>query len=393
MMRALQLSLFLLVALVVLGGIHGYLWLRLVRDPAWPAPWHRLAHGALLVLGLSLPLGLVLGRFLPFGVAQVAAFVPYVWMGTMLLLCALLVGADALRLGGWSMQRVLGGVMGPDTRLLIARVLALVVLLGASGLTVAAIHAALCQRVVRHVEVRLDRLPATLDGFTIVQLSDLHVGLTLGRDWLARVVEQVNGLRPDLIAITGDLADGSLERLHAEVAPIAGLTAPHGVFFVTGNHEVYAGSVWEAALEKMGIRVLRNEHVRITRDGAGFVLAGIEDNGAHGPDRVGSGQAIRRALEGSDGQDERVLLAHQPRAVEEAAAQDVGLVLSGHTHGGQLWPWTWLVPLQQPYVAGLHRHGPRTQIYVSPGTGFWGPPLRLGSSNEITVIRLRAGGR
>jgi hypothetical protein len=196
----------------------------------------------------------------------------------------------------------------------------------------------------------------------------------------------VNALTPDVVAITGDLVDGSVEALREHVAPLAKLKAAHGVFFVTGNHEYYSGvDEWLDELRRLGIRVLRNESVTLSRGAAAVELAGIDDHASgrfpgHGPD-------LRRALKDRDPRRPVVLLAHQPVAVHEAAAFDVDLQLSGHTHGGQLWPWGYLVRLQQKYLNGLYRIG-NTLLYVSCGTGYWGPPMRLGAPAEITELTL-----
>ncbi|MBM4318450.1 MAG: metallophosphoesterase, partial [Deltaproteobacteria bacterium] len=356
MARTLQFGLFLLVTLTIVGSIHGYFWLRLVRDPAWPAPWRQ--GGGLLLLGLALcmPLAAVVGRLLPFAITRWVVLLPFVWMGTMLLLLVFVAGADLLRLAAWGVQLARGSELTDSVRLLSSRWLAATALLGAVALTLVGIRSALQEPVVRHVEVQLERLPRALDGFTIVQLSDLHLGLTLGGEWLGRTVELSNGLHPDLVAITGDLVDGSVVRLRQEVAALARLRARHGVFFVTGNHEIYSGlEDWLMELQRLGLRVLRNERVRIGTAEAGFALAGIDDGSTRGQP-PGHGADLTRALAGRDPQQEVVLLAHQPKAVVEAARQGVGLVLAGHTHGGQLWPWNHFVPLQQPYVAGLHRH-------------------------------------
>jgi predicted MPP superfamily phosphohydrolase len=266
---------------------------------------------------------------------------------------------------------------------------------GAIGVTVltltgVGITRALGRVVVRRVPVELPRLPMALSGLRIAQITDLHIGLTLGRDWLEEVVDQVQALEPDLIAVTGDLVDGSLERLREEVEPLTRLSAPLGVFFVTGNHEYYSGvREWLPEIERMGMRVLRNERVPIERGGAGFDLAGVDDYSAgriepdHGPD-------LDKALAGRDPSREVVLLSHQPKIADEAAASGVGLVLSGHTHGGQIFPFNHLARLQQPYVYGLHKHLDRTWIYVSEGTGFWGPPVRVGTRCEITEVVLRS---
>jgi len=235
--------------------------------------------------------------------------------------------------------------------------------------------------------VRLSRLPSQLSGFRIAQLSDVHIGDILGQRFLRGVVEQTNRTKPDLVAITGDLVDGSVAELGPAVAELAKLKARHGVYFVTGNHEYFVDTVaWLDELRRLGVRVLRNERVPIG-DGAGFDLAGIDDYHAtrwvpdHGAD-------LARAVAGRDPSRELVLLAHQPIAIKQAKRHGVGLVLSGHTHAGQIWPWGYAVRLQQPYVAGLVREE-ATQLYVSPGTGYWGPPMRLGSTAEITKVVLR----
>ena len=227
-----------------------------------------------------------------------------------------------------------------------------------------------------------------MHGTSIVQISDVHIGPTLGKEFLATVVAQVNGLSPDIIAITGDLVDGSVAQLRDHVAPLAELRATYGVFFVTGNHEYYSGAQeWIEELARLGIRVLRNEHVAVGPEGHTIDLAGVDDWTSAGHE-VGHGHDLPGALAGRDQSREVVLLAHQPRSATEAAAHGVGLQLSGHTHGGQIMPWNFLVRLQQPFVAGLYRLKD-TWVYVSRGTGYWGPPMRVGSPPEITRIELQ----
>jgi hypothetical protein len=236
------------------------------------------------------------------------------------------------------------------------------------------------------VRVAIDRLTKAKSGYRIVQISDVHVGPTIGRDFIEGIVARINALKPDLVAITGDLVDGSVHELAEHVAPLAKLQAKDGVFFVTGNHEYYSGAeAWIAHLGKLGVRVLRNEHVRIGGD-EGFDLAGIDDASAHGMVN-GHGADLHKALAGRDASRACVLLAHQPRGIELADTLGVDLQLSGHTHGGQMIPWNFLVRLQQPFVAGLHKLA-RAQIYVSRGTGYWGPPMRVGAPSEITEIEL-----
>jgi uncharacterized protein len=181
--------------------------------------------------------------------------------------------------------------------------------------------------------------------------------------------------------------DGSVSELREHIAPLAKLRARYGVYFVTGNHEYYSGAdAWCAELERIGIRVLRNERVTIGENGASFDLAGIDDHSAFGGDH---GADLPRAVRGRDPTRELVLLAHQPRAIFDAVRHGVGLQLSGHTHGGQIWPWNYFVRLQQPVVSGLRRFG-ETWLFVSNGTGYWGPPMRLLAPAEITQIRLLA---
>lgn len=245
----------------------------------------------------------------------------------------------------------------------------------------------------RHVGIALDDLPGAFDGFAIVQISDLHVGPTIRRKFVERVVAAANAARPDLVVITGDVVDGSVDALREHTAPLAGLQARHGVLLVTGNHEYYAGApAWIAEFRRLGIDVLLNEH-RVLRHGdAALVVAGVTDFAAHHFDPAQRSDPVR-ALEGAPAQARpRILLAHQPRSAPAAAAAGFDLQLSGHTHGGQFLPWGWLVPLQQPFVAGLHRQG-RMQVYVSRGTGYWGPPKRLGAPSEITRISLGRSGR
>jgi predicted MPP superfamily phosphohydrolase len=240
------------------------------------------------------------------------------------------------------------------------------------------------------VPITLAKLPRALDGFTIVQLTDLHAGGTIGRQFVAELVERTNALGADLIVLTGDFVDGSVDELRDAVAPLGELRAPHGVYFVTGNHEYYAGAdAWIAHFRSLGIHVLRNERVEIARAGAAFDLAGIDDHGARRHAR-GHGPDLARALAGRDPQRAVVLLAHQPRQVRAAAKHDVDLQLSGHTHGGQVWPWHYLVSLQQGgLLAGRYLEG-ATQLYISRGPSYWGPPVRVGAPPEITRVILRA---
>jgi uncharacterized protein len=243
---------------------------------------------------------------------------------------------------------------------------------------------------VREVEVPIDGLPAALRGFTIAQISDLHVGPTVKAPYVRAVVERVNALQADAVAITGDLVDGRLQDLAPDVASLAGLRSRHGSFFVTGNHEYYSGAAeWIAHLRQLGLTVLIDEHVVIEHGGAKCVLAGVADYGARHFDASHRSDP-RAAIEGAPRDAALcVLLAHQPRSAPAAADAGFHVQLSGHTHGGQFWPWNLLVKLQQPFVAGLHRLR-SMWVYTSRGTGYWGPPLRLGAPSEITRLRFVA---
>ena len=376
---------FLGIALSLIGGLHYYFWARLVRDTALPAPWRQLSTGLLVALGLSIPATMILWRS-HHPVRNVLAWPAFVWMGMMLILTLVVLGADVVHLA----IHVGGGARDPERRLLLRRVLGAAAATVSASLGVLALREGTRRVAVRDVEVTLPRLPRALDGFTIVQLTDIHVGgQTIHRAFIEEMVATTNALGADVVAITGDLVDGSVDELREQVAPLAALRARQGVSFVTGNHEYYAGVVeWMAHLPTLGLRVLRNERVTVGDGTHSFDLAGIDDYSARG--FPGHGPDLARAVDGRDPARELVLLAHQPRAIHEAARHGVGLQLSGHTHGGQIWPWNFAVRLQQPYVAGLARHK-HTQLYVSRGTGYWGPPMRLGAPAEITRIRLRAG--
>jgi predicted MPP superfamily phosphohydrolase len=238
------------------------------------------------------------------------------------------------------------------------------------------------------VDIPVRHLDPALHGFSIAQISDLHVGPTIKRGFVERIVARVNGLNTDLIAVTGDLVDGSVPDLSPHTAPLADLTARHGVFFVTGNHEYYSGErAWTAELRRLGLTVLKNQHVILHHDGASLLLAGVTDFSAHQFDG-GQRSDPAAALEGAAaGRLPKILLAHQPSSAQAAAAAGYDVQLSGHTHGGQFWPWNLLVGYFQPFSEGLNRLQ-NLMVYVSRGTGYWGPPNRFIVPGEITRIRL-----
>jgi predicted MPP superfamily phosphohydrolase len=371
-------------------AVHYYLWARLVRDPQLPQPWFLIATVLIVAMGVGIPVGFLGGQALPARLTQIAIFPFALWMGLVFYLLLGLWAGDLVRLG-----LSLGG-FDAGRRLFLLRGIAGAVAAGTGAVAIAGMRSALHRPEVRTVEVPLAKLPRALDGFTIVQLTDIHVGNTIGRDFVVDLVARTNAIGADLIAITGDLIDGSVAHLRDAVDPLRELEARHGVFFVTGNHEYYAASdgaaganEWIALLRGMDVTVLRNERVAIERDGAVFDLAGVDDwsarqfGGGHGAD-------LQKALGGRDAARELVLLAHQPRQIPAAAGAGVGLVLSGHTHGGQIWPFRFVVRMFTPYVSGLFQVKD-TWAYVSRGTGYFGPPLRVAEPSEITKIVLRAG--
>lgn len=242
-------------------------------------------------------------------------------------------------------------------------------------------------RVVK-VNVPIRDLPPELHGYAIAQISDIHVGPTIKRPFLNAIVNKVNKLGADAIAITGDLVDGSVQRLSAHTEPLSRLRASDGVFFVTGNHEYYSGAEeWIAEVRRLGVTVLLNQHVLRRRGQASLMIAGVADYSAHQFNPTHRSDPQRAAAGAPQDVDVRVLLAHQPRSAPEAAAAGFDLQLSGHTHGGQFFPWNLFVPLQQPFVAGLNRVRDMW-VYTSRGTGYWGPPKRFGAPSEITLVRL-----
>ena len=275
-------------------------------------------------------------------------------------------------------------------RLFLARSLAATAGVVAVGTVGTGAYFANATPVVERVPVTLRGLDPALDGFRIVTFSDGHLSATYGGRRFERLVEVINEQRPDVVAIIGDLVDGGVDELRDEVAPLADLVSEQGVYFVTGNHEYFVDTrSWLRHLPTLGVDVLRNERVSLTRGTAAFDLAGIDDRTAASSGVPGHGADLDAALDGRDDDTPVVLLAHQPVMLEQAVAAGVDLQLSGHTHGGQLWPFDYAIRLDQPAVEGLSRHGD-TQLYVTRGAGYWGPPVRIGARPEVTVVELRS---
>ena len=378
----------MVIAMVVLSALtflmHRYLWARLVRAAAWPAPWGSALTIGICVLAVLIPLAFFAMRGLPRSVNAPLSWVAYIWMGFALYLFLLTVLSDA----GRGIAALLGALPSdPERRLFLSRVIAASVA-GASGLIGLGGLANVARGFeVRRIRVPLAKLPKSASGYSIVQLTDVHVGPTIGRSFVEGVVRETNALEPDMVVITGDLVDGSVAELRDLVEPLRGLRAKDGVYFVTGDHEYYSGAdEWIAHVTSLGIRVLRNERVDVR---GAFDLAGVDD-ASSARMLPHHGQDVARALEGRDPSRAVVLLAHQPKAVSDARRGNVDLQLSGHVHGGQMVPFNWLARIDQPLIAGLYRLG-TTWVYVSTGTGYWGPPMRVGPGAEITRIELVAG--
>jgi predicted MPP superfamily phosphohydrolase len=237
------------------------------------------------------------------------------------------------------------------------------------------------------VSIPIRGLPDALEGFRIIQISDLHISPTMKTGYVQSIVDQVNDLHPDVIAFTGDLADGPVSFFRNEATPLKDLSANYGSYFVTGNHEYYAGvRSWLEEVDRLGFTVLLNSHRIIKRGSGSILLAGVTDYNA-GRFNASHTSDPNRAIYGAPESNVKILLAHQPRSIFASAKAGFDLQISGHTHGGQIYPWQFLVYLQQPYLAGLNLHE-ETWVYVSRGTGYWGPPLRLGAPSEIAVITL-----
>lgn len=384
--------LFFLFAISIVTGLHGYVWLRLCSDTALPAPLFWTGSALVVSLYLLLLASFFAYRMLPTGSARWLKFPVYLWMGFAFYLSVGFAVVDLSRLA-LHLARALGLIgANPLASISGARFAALAVLGIATLIALYGMFEALLPGRVRlqRLTLELPRLRGAAGGergFRIVQLSDLHIGPTLRAGWLRAIVARVNALEPDLIVLTGDIVDGHVSHVARFAAGFAELRAKHGVYFCTGNHDVYSGmDAWTEELSRLGLHPLRNARVAIGEPPL-FDLAGVDDFAArHGGN---GGPDFERALADRDAQRAVVLLAHQPPAISAAVAYGVDLQLSGHTHGGQLWPFHYLTRLQTVYRAGLYRVAD-SWLYVSRGTGFWGPPLRVFAPAEITELTLRS---
>ncbi len=379
--------------------LHVYMGTRLVPGlAAYPlGQWLMLA--GLVMSALVMPLGLMAHRVARPPLADVLSWLGLLFMGLFSSLLVLTLARDAALLVLWPANLVMDlwwpGML-PLAQLRTASAEAVPVL-GLLVTLLGFLNARRTAAVVR-VDVPIKGLPAAWHGFTLAQISDIHVGPTIKQRYLRRIVDKVNALDADVVAITGDLVDGKVSELAAQVAPLAELQSRHGTYFVTGNHEYYSGAqAWIDELRRLGLTVLMNQHVVIRppaaqdRQGQGdapLVLAGVTDYNAGRFDPAHRSDP-EAALRDAPPAAVRVLLAHQPRSAAAAAQAGFDLQLSGHTHGGQFFPWNLFVRFQQPYTAGLHRLQ-NLWVYTSRGTGYWGPPKRFGAPSEITALRLVA---
>ncbi len=382
-------------ALSIIGGSHYYLVNRLVLDPGLATPWRELWIGVILGLALLAIFLPAIERSVGPPFSRAVAWPASIWMGLFFLLLVAQGASDLLfwLLGGGEAIAAESGAIESGTLASDSgagtRALAVVAVSGiAAG---AGMLSALRPPRLERVEIPLARWPRALDGYRIVQISDIHIGPILDRRFAEHVAERCNALEPDLIAVTGDLVDGAVHHLRDDVAPFGKLEARDGVFFVTGNHDHYSGAKsWVECVSELGLRPLRNAHVTIsplTGQGEAFELAGVDDyRGGHFD---GEREDLDAALEGCDPERAVLLMAHDPTTFKKASQYAVDLQLSGHTHAGQIWPFRYLVRAAVPFVAGRYaRNG--SELYVSKGTGFWGPPMRLFAPAEITEITLRS---
>ncbi|CAL9428662.1 metallophosphoesterase [Streptomyces sp. IPPR8] len=413
------------VLLAVMAALHWYVWRRLVRDTTTPHSRGRRWGTVVFLAGPAFMVTAFAGSFagLPFGAVRVLSWPAYLWVALALyLLIGLLVG-EAVRpvLNRWLRRRAARTATAPQSpaaepvpvpdqapraapsagteagtseasapgeapaelsrRRFTAQLIGTATAVAAAGTVGYGTYGVLRGPKVKRVTVPLAKLPRSAHGFRIAVVSDVHLGPILGRSFSERVVATVNATQPELIAVVGDLVDGSVGELRSAVQPLSNLTARHGAFFVTGNHEYISGAEqWTEHVQELGMKLLANQRVELPA----FDLAGVNDVTGESHD---DGPDLAKALADRDTQRTSVLLAHQPVFIDEAVKHGVDLQLSGHTHGGQLWPMNYVAELANPTVAGLERYED-TQLYVSRGAGAWGPPTRVGAPSDITVIEL-----
>lgn len=394
-------ALFFLLAIFIWVMAHFYVGRRLITESKVPRPAAIVGWSVLLadvVLAIFAIANRRIGLEVPF--ANELQWITYLGMGAFVLFFVLVLARDTVSLILWAIEKFSkdkdedrapenpehGGKL--TRRELFQRASSVgIVAAGTAGVT-HGLHEARRVPRVKKVEVPIKGLDPALDGFHIVQLSDIHVGPTIKGDFLSAVVDEVNKLGADMVAITGDLIDGHVISLREDVSHLGRLKSRHGTFYVTGNHEYYWDAPgWAQEVARLGGKPLLNAHQVIQHEGAPLVVAGVNDYsaGRHIPEHASS---PKKAVAGAPKDAFKLLLAHQPKSIYEAAEANIDLQLSGHTHGGQFWPWNLVVGLAHPFSAGLDMYEEKTWIYVSCGTGYWGPPMRIGAPSEITSIKL-----
>lgn len=354
----------------ILGLLFGVPWWTLVMAPGWSAPVQVIGTVLVAAAVLAFPATMFLGhgRALDWAARTGDTLLGVVWV-----LFTWSVLGNLLRIG-----------FGP-------RVVAVSVAAVSAVLLLYGYAEAMRVPRVKRIEVTLERLGRGLDGTRVAMLTDTHYGPIDRARWSAKVAEAVNELEPDIVCHTGDIADGTADRRQEQSAPLGMIEAKLARTYITGNHEYYSGAAgWLDRMAELGWDCLHNRHVVVERGGARLVVAGVDDYTAAGSGLSGHGADAVAALAGTDPDLPVLLLAHQPKQIATAVEHGVDLQISGHTHGGQIWPFHYLVRTDQPSVAGLTRHGARTQLYTSRGTGFWGPPFRIFAPSEITLITLRS---
>ncbi|GGN12384.1 hypothetical protein FHR83_003583 [Actinoplanes campanulatus] len=400
---------FIIIAFALAGLLHFYLWRRLVRDTTLSRRWRRVgaaAIGGALVVFLAT---MAVGDRLPSGLRWLT-LPGFVWLALMFYLLVMLWLLElpvfvARRIRAKRATPVPAGAGAddpaeratpvadsdhdPDRRLVLRRGAAITAGAVAVGLTGFGMTRAYRPPTIKRYDIPMARLARRSDGLRLAVLADLHVGPLLGSGQVERMVEIVNGLDADVVAVVGDVVTSEPGRVRDSLLPLTRMRGRHGVFYVTGNHEYYVGAEnWTEAAAELDLRVLRNERVEIAHGGGAIDLAGVNDiTGAQFADPPD----YERTLAGRDQSRPVVLMAHQPVAVHDAAPYGVDLQLSGHTHGGQMFPFDYLVGLQQPVVSGFGEVD-GTPVYVTNGAGFWGPPVRVGADPDITLLTLRSIG-
>ena len=384
---------FVIVLGAILGLMHLYVWKRGVKDTTRRGRTRWVFTGVLVALMTLLFATLLLPRVTGLREPAWFAWPGYIWFGLVVYLFLTLLALEPVRLALWSWSKRKSppaaepATRGPlNRRLFLARAGAVAAGAASVSLVGAGVANAIGPPDLLRLPVRLRRLDPAFNGFRIAVVSDIHLGPLAGRAHTERIVRMINETEPDLVALVGDLVDGTVEQLGSAAEPLRDLESREGAFFVTGNHEYFVEdpSSWLRELERLGVQPLRNENTAIRRGSAAFDLAGVND--VAGEERSDPPD-FDRALAGADSSRPTILLAHQPVQVEEAAVRGVDLQLSGHTHGGQMWPFHYIVRAVQPSLAGLSTVE-NTQLYVTRGAGFWGPPVRIGAQADITVLSL-----